>query len=203
MKQLLILVTSVFFAIGCKRSSITSNEFVKWVRNNENGLRVTNKGEHFAFHLQYEPNEYKVLKDLSMRVESDSLFKKKVEEVGQYQYYVFTIASLNNLPVLENNISEEQEYLDRQYYLTTLISNDIVLIDGGDTLHPLISHYERNYGQSLSDNINLIFPTSNKPGDKTMIFYDPIFEKEPVELKIEISDIEDIPNLDILNRHKN
>lgn len=195
MKYYILIFISLILTAGCRRASLSHHDFVKWVRDDSNGLRVSEKYEHFAFRLQYEPVQYKVLKDLSMNITNDSVFDKKANDAENFQYFVFSISALNNEPVLESNAVDEQEYLNRQFYLTSLISDDIVLIDGGDTLHPLVSHYERNYGQSLSDNVNLIFPVSKDPGDKILIFYDPLFEKRTIELKIEHSDIEDIPEL--------
>lgn len=189
------VLIAVLFA-GCARQSLAPSEYVNWVRDESNGLKVEKEIAGHLFQLQYKPSEYEVL----MQTPDVQLSKKSLSEyeenAGGLQFYTLTIVTADHREISSSGIADETEYEQRVMYAMSEMQYDFELIDGNDTLPCVFFHCERNFNISPENNILLGFDKSaNTITDKTLIYTDRLLDCGPVKLTIKAEDIENIPEL--------
>ena len=96
-----------------------------------------------------------------------------------------------------NDPGEEQE---RLYYLSFQMKENIRLLQGQDTLAPVLYHFERSFDLSPHRTFVLAFeaPKSEPSKDRTFILDSPILGTGPLKLKITAKDLTNIPDLKLL-----
>lgn len=173
--------------------------FVKWVENQDNGLKVVKEFDQFKFSLQYRPLEYiSVLENRDKQL-TEATVTDDVNELHGLQYYVLKIQSKTANEMLETGIDNEEEYFERLYYFTSLAQIDISLVQGTDTLPTVLYHFERNYGLAPYNNMVLAFEENNIPADRQLIFNDQVLGLGPVKLMISQQAINRLPELKTKN----
>lgn len=177
------------------KESLATADYIAWVENPENGCFVTKEISGLVFSLQYKPLEYEVMLQeksqlglAEMKLETDSL--------SDMQYYTFRIGSADGSDVGRYNVQNDNEYYARLEYFALQMQNDLVLIDGQDTLPCRMFHFERTYGIDPRATFVLAFDANgHTPESKTLLYSDRAFETGPVLLTIESSDLAQIPEL--------
>jgi hypothetical protein len=102
--------------------------------------------------------------------------------------------------LLKYKNTSAQQYSDRVNYFAFGMQNDIALVDGNDTLHCDLYHYERAYDVAPSATMLLGFAKKNGSDrkDKTLIFYDRTFNKGMLKFKFAASTLYNKPKLKTL-----
>lgn len=198
-KQVLLCLLLTLFVYGCDQKKLYPLEYAAWVEDESNGLVAKKQVGEYEFSLLYKPLEYIALtSEKNPEIKRDTLVKR-MQLLGELQYFTFRM-SKSGKDVLSAGKSAGIDYQLLEHF-TSHMQNDILLIDGTDTLSCLLFHYERNYGLSPFSNIVLGFekPGQNKENnfinDKTFIYDDKILGTGPVRFVIEGASINDIPQL--------
>ena len=205
------ILAGLIFIGGCSSvESLQPDQYVRWVENEENGLRTSKSIGNFNFTLQYKPIEYVVVKEEREPRLKKEVLKRRKEELKGMQYFTLKMESKDGrTEALKNGITEPNEYYSRLEYFTTWVNADIKLVEGKDTLPCVLSHFERNYGLAPFNNLVIAFDLEDEdsilhastPGvekDKLIIFNDRVLGSGPLKFRIKQSSINNIPKLETI-----
>lgn len=181
---------------SCGKETLAPKEYVKWVEDESNGLRITKQLDNFTFRLQYKPAAYMAIKQ-TRNTAGKAELKKEIESFGEMQYYNLTIKAASGEELLSEGIGAEEEYYQRLQYYTSMVQDDITLIQGKDTLPCALAHFERNYGLSPENTLVLAFETpkqtNNTIADRTIVYNDQVLQTGPIQFLISGKDLADLP----------
>lgn len=182
---------------GDSKKSLEPVEYVKWIENPENGLKVEKPIGDYQFTLLYKPLEYIVLKEAKQLEIKKSELKKGVEEISDFDYFTFQIGTVKNVEdVLKFGVNTNEEFQKRVDYFSFRMQNDLKLVDGKDTLQCSLFHFERTFGIAPYCTFVLGFEKGGKElKNKTLIYNDEILGLGPVKLMIQAENLNNIPQL--------
>lgn len=193
-----VLFLSVMMSTGCLNSHpVSTDEYMSYIEDPANGVTVASRLENFEFGLLYKPLDYIIGLEFRNGVISlDSMSSRKKQLEG-FQYYTLRIRSNQDSEFIRTGLSSENEYYQRLEYMVSNAQDDIVLVEGRDTIPCAIYHFERNYGLSPNTNIVLAFAEGdqNSRKDKVLIYDDKILGLGRIELRILNKNIRRIPQM--------
>lgn len=199
MKTLLVaMVAALLVMNGCTPTSLASSDYVKWVENSDNELNVSKEVDGFLFQLQYKPVPYIILREHNGVYPGQDEYWKRAAELDGLQYYTLRISSDKDHDLLRAGIHDDNEYYSRLEYFTSVMQDDISLIDGKDTMACVLYHYERNYNLAPFTNILLGFEkntSTEKSGERTLIVHDQALGIGTIKLSVSEESIKDTPAL--------
>lgn len=191
--------------VSNNKSQLAPIEYVKWVEDIDNGIKVKKTIGDFTFSVLYKPYEYIVAKELRISSISTETLKKKMNEIDELQYFTFRIEADNaNTELLRINLASENEYNSRIEYFSFNMQKDLKLIDGKDTLDCVLFHFERVYNIAPYATFVLGFPlvdSKKKKEDKQVlnnkvfIYDDKVFGTGKIYLTIKAENSNNIPQL--------
>lgn len=174
---------------------LSPREYVSWIEDKNNGLKVEKKIGEFTYMFQYKPTDYVVAMDLKMDSISKAIFQKKGDEYSGLQYFNFRISTESGGELLKKNVADERDYYGRIQYFSFDMQNDLKLIDGKDTLKCLLFHFERVFGLAPYATFLLGFPVSQNRENKTLFYDDKIFGLGRIYLTVQSKNINKLPSL--------
>ncbi|MEM9022090.1 MAG: hypothetical protein AAGB22_00010 [Bacteroidota bacterium] len=180
---------------ACQQAPLPPNDYVNWVQEAENGLRVGKDLNGYRFELQYRPAELIALQEQGPATDLPT-FTERVEALEGMQYFTLHITPETG-GLLDQDIQSEQEYYTRLDYFNSFMQQDLWLIDGRDTLACKLHHYENTNGLRPDHQFVLAFEQGNSPTTeaKTLLFDDRVLGNGPVRLTIAKNDLLAIPDL--------
>ena len=184
--------------LSCTQKELSVKDYLAWVNNPENGLKVSKEIKEYKIELFYKPVEYIAINEQKTTEIDTALFFQRIKEIKDFQYYTLKIESLKGTEMMRTNIASEHEYSQRLQYFSDLVQYDLSLEENNDTLSCQLFHFERNYGVAPYNNIVLGFPKPTQENAKTLVFNDQMLGIGKIKLKIEKEKIDNIPNI-ILN----
>ena len=196
-----LLVIFILLGFGCDKA-LEVKEYVQFIKNPDNGLKKQKKVGAIIADLQFKPVPFIIANELRKHNINATEFNFRKKELQGLQYYNLQLGvdpSLNkNITTYNSNSLEDQQ--ERLYYLSYQLKNDIRLIQGTDTLAPILYHFERTYDISNHRTFVLAFEEKEYSSilDKTLIIHSPILGTGPFKLKIKASDLQNIPNLKLI-----
>lgn len=197
-RSALVVYAAILLLFSCSRDKLTPGEYIHWVTDKSNGLLTETAIGSYTFFLQYKPLDYVSLQERKgENLVKDSLEKTK-KELEDLQYYTFKIRSADNNEVMAVQTENDPEYYSRLEYFMGVMQDDIVLVEGKDTLPCLLFHFERNYGLSPDNSFVLAFEkqkAQKNSSDRTLVFNDQVLGTGPVHLTIKGKSIDNIPEL--------
>ncbi len=121
---------------------------------------------------------------------------KKLEELGDMEYFSFRIKSLTeSKELLKVKLNNEGEYYGRIEYFSFAMQNDFKLLDKTDTLDCVLYHFERVYGLASYATFVLGFPKRTNNSDLKILFNDKVFNNGNIIMTIEQNTLEHLPKL--------
>ncbi len=199
--MLLVISIMLITIVGCKQSAIPS-DYVRYVRNPDNGLLRSKQVGPVHIDLQYKPIPYLIANELRRNDISKEEFLPRQKELTGSQYYNLQL-SVTDQPqanIINYRLRDETEIQKRLYYLSFGMQNDIRLIDGTDTLKPMLYHFERSYDLAPHRTFVLAFEQrpDNRYKDKTLILDSPVLATGPLKLKIKADALQNLPDLKLI-----
>jgi hypothetical protein len=197
----LLIIASVVYISGCSPSELPPAKYIKWVESTHNGLRLNKTVGNYSFVLQYAPHEY-----LALRQENpDSVKKERIdshlEELEGFYYLNLRMSgSDGRTSVLSMDIASEEEYYYRLNYFVSQAQQDIVLVEGTDSLPCALYLFERTYDTSPYNTLVMGFKkkTQEKLHDNlTFIFREQILGVGTLKFEIAKKNIYNVPKLTI------
>lgn len=199
MLRLSIILFALLRFPGCGGNEFDPAEYIQWVENSDHGLKVKKSIGSIDFILQYKPIDYVIVKQAGNGKADKNFMDNEKKQMEDMQYYTFSIAVTDvQADILKYKLGKPEEFEERINYYSSQMQNDLLLIDGKDTLKCLLFHYERNYGLAPFSNFLLAFEnikTAERNCDKTLIYDDAMLGSGQVKLTIKAEDIISIPNL--------
>lgn len=178
---------------SCSALQLNKSDYVKFIENEENGLKVKKEIGDKIFSLQYEPTDYVLLKSGQNKID-----KKELE--GS-EFYTLEVREEKGKDIL--NLSEKgQDYNLKMEYLINDMQKDIKLIVGEDTISCSEFHMERGYDITSRARFMFSFTSEifkkEEAGnmDRVIEFNDKVFGTGKIYITVESSAIENIPALD-------
>jgi hypothetical protein len=196
--NILSMIAAMVFLNACSPAALDSVSYIKWVESEDHELQVSKEIDGFSFSLQYKPVPYIILMENNGKFPGLTDFAKRREELGGMQYYTLRVSSDKDHDLLRAGIRDDNEYYSRLEYFTSIMQNDIELVDGDDTLACVLYHYERSYNLSPKSSFVLGFennPERKNDGERTFIFHDQVFGIGTVKLSISEDNIISTPAL--------
>lgn len=170
-------------------------DYIKWVNNSDNGLKVEKTIEDFTYSLQYKPDEYVALMELKKDTVSATELKKKMSEYDGLQYFNFKIETDSRTELLKKNLTQTNEYYARIQYFSFDMQKDLKLIDGKDTLDCTLFHFERVFGLAPYATFVLGFPKGDGINNKTLYYNEKVFGSGKIYLTVQSENIKQIPSV--------
>jgi hypothetical protein len=198
MKTFIFIISglALFNFFGLRERALTQEKYVKYIENEVHGIRTSKTIGDVRFIAQFQPYEYYLLrKSFRKKIE-----KKDIDELQGYYYVQLRIGPKSGRRPLIELQDNPTDYNRRLSYCMMQMQNDLILIDGPDTLPCEIFNFERNYGVAPFNNFILGFrrKTTQESAlvrDKTLVFNDNLFNLGLIKLRIESKDLENIPKL--------
>jgi hypothetical protein len=188
--------------VSCSVQNMGPREYMQWIKNEQNGLRVAKEIGNYKFTLQYKPVEFEALLHLGDKPVARQQMDSLTAAIKEVQFFTFCINTPDKKDPARAVSLNEADYNQRLNYLMFEMQKDFFLVDGKDTLSCLFYHYERNFDVSADNNILLGFErdTPQKEiADKTLIYDDKILDIGPVMLTVKSKNIKSIPTLKLNN----
>jgi hypothetical protein len=188
----------LFFVVtACSKtpSLLNDKEYVNWMDSDQNKTCMVKEIGDFEFTILYKPIDYVIaLENRGKNYSNDSILKRKKELEG-FQYYTFKIKSLKDNEFIRTGILSENEYYERLEYFVSTAQDNMMILEGKDTIPCAMYHFERNYGISPYSKMVLSFEErdSLNMNDKIFIYNDKKLGVGKIAIKINASDIKDLP----------
>lgn len=195
--RVLVLAGAALGPAQCSSDAqLSPLEYVSWVENPENGLRVSAATDDLVFTLQYQPIAYNVVREAKKPTLSKALLEQETRERDGLQYFMFRIALANGQggSLLKYKIREPGEFEQRVAYCASAMQGDFTLAAGTDTLPCLLFHFERIYDIAPYSTFLLGFQKPAGPEqDLTLRYADKLFDLDPVSITIKAAALHSIP----------
>jgi hypothetical protein len=202
-KKIICLLTPVFLLLlicGCnKKHALSPQEYVGWVEDPSNGLRVERTMGPITYSVQYKPYDYVIAKEEKSNNIAKATFETRHKAMKRMQYYTLRIQTTGNDLLKEGSLSQ-QEYYQRQNYLTFEFQNDIQLIEDKDTLSAALFQMVGNYG--LAPYVDFVMGFKSKDSlqdqqqyDKEFILEDKIFGNGILKFIVKKENINSTPEI--------
>lgn len=194
----IVLILAICFA-ACDKGKLPPTDYIRYVNDKENGLRVIYPGKDIEYTVQYRPTEYIAANELRSEELNEGDMNRVKKELGGLQYYTLSLTPSNSTTGIELFARTENGEVNPKYeYWAYGMQHDIYLIEGMDTLYPALFHYEDTYGVKPSSDWSIAFEkrdTNMAHADKIFVINDQISGKGSIKLKITKEAINSIPSI--------
>ena len=199
-KTIVLLLTGLLFLQSCQ-NEVKPVDLVKFVRSTDNGLHKQKAIGSLLVDVQYRPVDYVIANEFRKNDIDPTAYQDRKEELDGLQYYNLKIGFTGNtkMDITKYNIRNDAEQQERLYYLSFHMKHDIRMIQGQDTLAPVLYHFERSFDLSNHRTFVVAFeePDQEHNNDKTLLLDTPILATGPLKIKFKKDHIKKIPNLKI------
>lgn len=159
---LIALVCPIFFVVSCKPTRLQRKDYIKWIENADNGLKMNREISDFEILVQFKPTEYIIeLEKSRFKMTTEEIIQRRNSLDSLYFYTVTLKSKDGKTPFLKNGIADESSYFDRLRYYLADAEHDFYLVSGKDTISPVIYHFEQNYGLGPYNKIDIAFESMN------------------------------------------
>lgn len=203
MKAFKILGLSLFGFLlfsACKNEVLPS-ELVGYVANPENGLHKIKTVGDLKVDLQYKPLAYMISNELRKNDIPQSAFQQRASELDGLQYYNLKLSvDQPGKDITNYEVYDDAAQQNRLYYLSFGMKQDISLVQGQDTLKPVLYHFERSFNLTKHRTFVVAFKEHDLEHqlDKTFVLESPELGTGPIKLKIQKDDLQNTPSLKLL-----
>jgi regulatory protein YycI of two-component signal transduction system YycFG len=176
-----------------EKKELTPIEYVRWVEDKKNGLRITHQEGAFFYELQYQPLEYLVvMQERTEQIEA-SLLKEEMDKRGDLQYFKLKMYTEKGKGLLSR---DELNIENKELYLLSGLQQEMMLLQAGDTLRCVMFHFESSNNLVPYDQCMLAFeePSDSKT-DILFIYRTNKYENGGVRIPIKRENINRIPQL--------
>ncbi len=200
MKRILIFSGLGILLLACGRPSpVRPDVFIKKVETAGSGLLMKKEIANVMFSVQYKPVDYILSKELMNHSLISSDLEKRRKQLDGYRYFTFRVKGKDEKDPVRIGTLSQEEYDQKQGYLSSDIQRDFLLVEGKDSVPCSICHYEKTYGLSPFVTLVLAFKDSenrNKEDNELSFLYqDHVFGAGNIWMKISTGDLKDIPTV--------
>jgi hypothetical protein len=186
-------------ALSNTKTELELEQFATWVSDKENNLTKNKTISDINYQLAYLPKEYMAYTELK---QEKNLTQERFEEVKKnytgMTYFKFRIETKSGSgELLKYKLSSGQQYNERIDYMSFRMQEDIILVQGKDTLYPGMYHFERIYDIAPFATVMMAFDNKkfNPDGEFTIVFNDHLFHKGYIKYYYRTKQLIDLPNI--------
>jgi len=201
--KILITYTILFSAIilvSCNKG-MPPAEYVKYVENPNNGLKIKQEVNGVSYSLQYEPVAYCVMLEKRSFSIPDDEFKTEYDRFKGLEHYTFRIDK-GAMDSLVNKLGDTSKYKKGvAEYFNFWIQKDIKMITGNDTIPCSICEGDANTGMAQYYTFSLGFSYKNDPEpqtDRYIVFNNKILHTGNITMCVKEKDVKNIPVLKMM-----
>ncbi len=176
---------------------LSPREYIAWVDDKTNGLKVEKTIGEFTYMFQYKPTDYVAIMDLKKDSIKKEELTSKTEEYSGLQYCNFRISTESQGELLKKNVVNESDYYGRIQYFSFDMQKEVKLIEDTDTLDCVLFHFERVFGLAPYATFLLGFPRTENTGNKTLLYDDKIFGAGKIYLTVKLKNIKNVPSVTV------
>jgi hypothetical protein len=205
MKKVLtyIFLFMVVLVTSCNRS-VPPAEYVHYIENPSNGLKINEAVNGVTYSLQYEPVNYCVMLEKRSFAIPSGEFKKEYERFKGLEHYTFRIEK-SGMDSLVNKLGDTSKYKKSvQEYFDFWIQKDIKLVKGKDTIPCSICQIDANTGISQYYTFSIGFAGDEnerqlgKEIDRIFLFDNKKLHTGNINLCVKGKDLEHVPELKMM-----
>ena len=202
LKLLVAIVVLNLFHACTGINEATPIELVRYVNKVENGLNQKKRIGNVEVAVKHKPLSYVISNDLRRNDITKKEYDAKNSQLSGLQYYnlELDIKDTPGVDITNVNVTDREALQERLYYLSFHMKHDIKLVQGQDTLAPVLYHFERSYDVSNHRTFVLAFEENamNNAVDKTFVLDSPILGTGPVKLTFKEEDLKSVPQIKLL-----
>lgn len=184
-----ILLMGLVLFQSCEKE-LPPTELMQFVNSEEHGLLRKKVVSPVSMEVLYKPIDYIIAQEFRRKPLNEAAYEQRKKALEGAQYF--------NLKLTIDNFAQRQ-HTDKQflYYLSYQMKNDIRLIEGQDTLAPILYHFERSYDIAAHRTFVLAFEASEKETvqDKTFILDSEPLNTGPMKISFLASDLTNTPTI--------
>lgn len=194
------LVSLILTIFACnKQKNLSTDRYIKWVEDIENGLKKEKKIGDFSYRCFYKPASYIALRETvnsGNKIEPLTISKRESELQKLHQFNFDIVSKDGKHSVLVTGVNSQEEQSARVNYFVSHAQQDFKLIQGQDTLPCVLYHFEQTFGLSPLNTIVLGFEKKeNKEGDLQLIYDSRLLNNGEIKFLYTESKIKNIPRL--------
>lgn len=185
-----ILLFLVIALNSCKKEPISADEYVSYVRNPDNGLRISHSISGVNYTIQYKPLKYMEIVEPSLGIKDTNssllCFNLEIE-----------IQNNKKTDILKYKIASQDDYLNRINYLSYGLSNELDLTVNGLKASCVLFSYIPSYGMSPKIECMLGFerPTQEKIQNLNLQFNDQMFDNGTINFSYDPNALNNLPEI--------
>lgn len=194
-----VIILISLLLISCQPNSLTPKEYLEWVENPRNHFQQKKLVGENEYIVQYGSIDY-ICAQQALQSGVAQAQKRRREESNEFVYLKFRIQDVGkSINPLEKNVPNEETYYQRLNYLTFGIEEDLLFLEGTDTLGLRSFQFVRNYALAPYLDYVLTFERKNieSQADYTFIYKDKLFGAGEIRLKFEKSLLAKVPTLEL------
>jgi hypothetical protein len=190
-----LLVLIYMFSSSCGRSSVSPQDYVRYIENPDNGLLLSSRVNGVKYTLQYQPTDYLVMLELRSFSIPSEIFKEQYNRFKGIEHYVFRIdkRDMDSLTAKAKDTLAVRRGMTE--YLDFKIRRDIKLVEGNDTIPCGIAECESSAGMLPYYSFVLGFNTKEYRGDREFIYENKMIGTGLLKLVLKNSNVKRIPKL--------
>lgn len=196
----------MLLVISCNIHTVRPAEYVNYIEDPKNGLKVEKKVNGITYTLQYQPVNYCVMMEERSFSILQETFQNEYNRFKGLEHYVFRIDKVS-MDSLVDKLGDTSKYRKAATeYFDFWIQKDIKIIKGRDTIPCSICQRDANTGISQYYTFSLGFYDKTEPipaeaqdkqVDRVFIFSNDKLHTGNVALRIKGEDLKRIPTLKI------
>lgn len=149
MKSSSLSIISILLLFSCNKLNPT--QYFEYINDPKNGLVNEKTFGSKTYRCEFKPTEFTLLNEKSKSFNGESQNKKTEElysEANQFYTFFIRLSSTKSNDFLKDDLQNKDDYYSRLNYYNSEIQNDIILIQGKDTMPANYTYFERNFGVS-------------------------------------------------------
>ncbi|HEX8517248.1 MAG TPA: hypothetical protein VF868_13710 [Bacteroidia bacterium] len=179
-----------------KSEVMSLGDFVSWVGDSDNKLVKNKELNEVNYILAFMPAEALAHIELKDEPYSGQQFDQALKNYSGMSYFNLRIERPKDSgEILKLDLQNSAQYTDRLNYMAFAMQHDLTLVQGKDTLHPGLYHFERIFELSSYVTVMLAFDNSKFQKDKefTIIYNDRLFNKGYIKYTYFQNQLIDLP----------
>ena len=149
-----------------------------------------------AYQFKAVPFQYQIVNEFRSDSIEKKLFQKSAEEMSGAQYYRLRLMKQSkDQDILMSFMSSESDYYDRVKYYNEALKDDVILIEGSDTLQPQLYQFVPMYGVVPYADFLFAFQESGFRDIRKLIYYDRVFNDTILEFEFDYQCFLELPEI--------
>ncbi len=157
MASMLLFITFLVCCHNKKNKQVKEiAQYKKWIIDNKDNLDYKKVIGDFELNLKYIPIELMILRDNEFQISKEEVIKQKDNYKSQL-YFDFKILANNGEDLLMKESNSQEDINKNMSYLSFGIQKELFLINKHDTMHCILSIFQRDYNKTNEYNFFLVF----------------------------------------------